>query len=142
MAVDIHPVGIDRFAYKEVFAPSIIGHVRSPLQVQMRDDLTEVFFNTLEFGGTCQYKHHGSSVANVYPYILDTPTEEMLFGQPRNVVSTRPCIQIPLYRMAQYPTTRDRVTIDGIVYAISVPPMDDGVGVVTLELQRASGVRQ
>ena len=142
MAVDLNPVGINRSAYKDVFAPSVAKHVRSPLQVQMRDDLTDVFFNTLEFGGTCQYQHHGSAILESYPYILDMPSEEISFGQPRSVISIRPCIQIPLYRMAQYPMTRDKVTIDGIVYAVTTPPSDDGVGVVTLELQRTGGVRQ
>jgi hypothetical protein len=141
MAVDLHPIGIHRSAYKTVYAPAVIQQIRSPLQVQMRGDLTNVFFNTAEFGGTCQYQHFGSSVTKQYPYILDTPSDELAFGQPRNVVSTRPCIQIPLHHMSQYPMVRDRVIIDGISYTVSTPPSDDGVGVVTIDLQRSGGAR-
>lgn len=140
MAIDLNMVGINRDAYKGIGTPSVEFYARSPMQVQMRGDLTNVFFNLGEFGGTCVYQHYQNSLSGYqsaqYQIILDAPTSEEGFGGPVSVTALRKQVQIPLHTMRQYPTVRDRVKVDGTWYLVS-EYSDDGVGVVTLFLQRS-----
>lgn len=137
MAITVNMVGIS--SASQVGVIGLVHHVRSEFQVQMRTDLEEVFFSTLEFGNTCIYKHYqvdrSAYSTAVYQYIYDNPSIDASFGSPVDVIALRPQIQIPLHTLKQYPTTRDIVIIDGISYQVSEYE-DDGVGVAILYLQR------
>lgn len=140
MAITLTMPGISRDAYKAVGIAHLYFHALSALQVQMRDDMVGVFFHIDEFAITCTYHHYRPVVygyeSATYRGIWDLPSVDMGFTSPVNVTSLGPVLQIPLQTMLHYPTVRDQVTVDGVKFQIRQVD-DDGVGVVSLQLQRA-----
>lgn len=145
MAIELNMVGISRDAYKSIGIPVISIHIKSPLQQQIRVDLIGVFFNSLEFGSTCRYRHYPDSTSfslcPSYQCILDTPSDDEGFGSPTRVTNSQKILQIPVHSMRKYPKSRDSLLLDGIEYLVK-DCFDDGVGVVTLNLQRRGGAFQ
>jgi hypothetical protein len=136
MATDLHMVGLQ--ISLSIGAPGLVVHVRNSFQDQMLSDLSSVFFNTSEFAQTCVYRHYQIDRSEYkmvnYPYLLDDPSIDGGLSN-LDILVSQPRIQISKHRFGIYPTTRDSVTVDGIVYQVS-NIVDDGVGVVTLYLQR------
>ena len=128
-------VGIARTRYVGITGSS--KEVLSNLQIQMKDDLDNVFFNTNEFAEkeSIQYIHSKSGVTRIYEAIFDNPSQDVKAGSQTEILGIKPQVQIPSWLMEHQPILNDVLIVKGIRYNIDSYE-DDGVGVVTIYLVR------
>lgn len=106
----------------------------SGLHNTMHAELSNTFFNLTEFAVPVAY-YHQSGETGSYAGIFDDAAEGVTFGGQVPMVTTSPQVSIMQRSFIRAPLKGDKCRIDGVRYTV-MKPMQDGVGVMLLELHK------
>jgi len=103
----------------------------------MEDDLEDIIFNEDEFAEPVQYTHV-TGEEREYIAIVDDPNYSSNVGTNIDISTREMCIRLQESKLARRPNNKDVVIVRGISYNI-IDPDPDGVGTITLKLQKVGG---
>jgi len=116
------------------FNIEVVHNIVSNFHKQIRNDLSGVFINQVEFAIPIQYLHYGNKKTNNYYGIFDDMSKDEKLGMSDFVV-VQPKVTMDRYSLEQQPRKGDILTIKGIKYSIDTIE-DDGTGETTIFLIR------